>query len=323
MHNPKEGENMKRFKNILLLAGGEGWEETALKRAVTIAKKNKAQLTVVEVIEELPWDMRMLITSMPLAELQEAAFMEQSRQLERIIEPIRDKGVRVNAKVMFGTPFLEIIKEVLRNKHDLVIKTARGTGGLKEILFGSAAIHLMRKCPCPVWVIKPTHRKKYARIMAAVDPDPSDEVKNALNTKIMELATSLARLEGSEFHVVHAWTLYTEKKLASWRGDLSKSEVDSWARETRKLHKSQLAKLVEKHAPGNPNDRIHLLKGDAGILIPALARRKGIELIVMGTVCRTGIEGFFIGNTAERVLQQVDCSVLTVKPDGFVTPVGL
>jgi hypothetical protein len=63
-----------------------------------------------------------------------------------------------------------------------------------------------------------------------------------------------------------------------------------------------------------------VLKGDAEALIPALAKRKGIELIVMGTVCRTGIAGFIVGNTAENILQQVDCSVLTVKPEGFVSP---
>ena len=310
---------MKRFKNILLLAGGEGWKETALKRALTLAKNNKAKLNVVEVIEELPREMQMLITSMHLADLQEVAITEQSKQLERIIAPIRDKGVQVTAKVLIGTSFLEIIREVLRNRHDLVIKTARGKGGLKEILFGSTAMHLMRKCPCPVWVIKPTHHKKYLRIMAAVDPDPSDKVKNALNTRIMELAISLARLEGSEFHVVHAWaSLYGEM-----RGGLSKGEVDSLARETRKMHKGRLVELLDKHAPETPKDRIHLLKGRAERLIPALAKRKRIELIVMGTVCRTGIAGFFIGNTAEKVLQQVDCSVLTLKPDGFVTPIKL
>ena len=158
--------------------------------------------------------------------------------------------------------------------------------------------------------------------MAAVDPAPSDEVKNALNTKIMELATSLARIEGSELHIVHAWTLYGELTLEASE-EVSKRDLTMLARETRKSHKSQLANLVEKHAPDNPNDRIHLLKGNAKILIPALAKRKRIELIVMGTVNRTGLAGFFIGNTAEKVLQQVDCSVLTVKPDGFVSPVGL
>jgi nucleotide-binding universal stress UspA family protein len=50
---------------------------------------------------------------------------------------------------------------------------------------------------------------------------------------------------------------------------------------------------------------------------------KDIDLLVMGTVCRTGIAGFLIGNTAEEVLNQVDCSVLTRKPVGFVTPVTL
>jgi hypothetical protein len=41
----------------------------------------------------------------------------------------------------------------------------------------------------------------------------------------------------------------------------------------------------------------------------------------MGTVCRTGVPGFFIGNSAENVRQHVDCSSLAVKPKGFVTPV--
>ena len=50
---------------------------------------------------------------------------------------------------------------------------------------------------------------------------------------------------------------------------------------------------------------------------------KDIDLLVMGTVCRTGIAGFLIGNTAEEVLNQVGCSVLTLKPEGFVTPVTL
>ena len=58
-------------------------------------------------------------------------------------------------------------------------------------------------------------------------------------------------------------------------------------------------------------------------LIPTLTKDMRIELILMGTVSRTGIAGFFIGNTAERVLQQEDCSVLTVKPAGFVTTVKL
>lgn len=67
----------------------------------------------------------------------------------------------------------------------------------------------------------------------------------------------------------------------------------------------------------------HLLKGAARKEIPALAKRLAIDCIVMGTVARTGIRGFIMGNTAETILEQIDCSVLAIKPPGFVTPVVL
>ena len=64
--------------------------------------------------------------------------------------------------------------------------------------------------------------------------------------------------------------------------------------------------LIGKYSVKNLNHRLHFLKGDAAALI---------NLIIMGTVCRTSVAGFFIGNTVENVLQQVNCSVLTVKPN--------
>jgi nucleotide-binding universal stress UspA family protein len=69
--------------------------------------------------------------------------------------------------------------------------------------------------------------------------------------------------------------------------------------------------------------QIHLVKGWARKEIPALAKRIDADLVVMGTVARTGISGFLIGNTAETILNQIDCSVLAIKPPGFQTPVTL
>jgi universal stress protein E len=58
-------------------------------------------------------------------------------------------------------------------------------------------------------------------------------------------------------------------------------------------------------------------------VIPDLAEELRAELIVMGTVRHTGIEGMLIGSTAETILHRIDCSVLAVKPEGFVTPVTI
>jgi nucleotide-binding universal stress UspA family protein len=73
----------------------------------------------------------------------------------------------------------------------------------------------------------------------------------------------------------------------------------------------------------NLKHQVYLLKGIAGELIPALAAAKDADLIIMGTVSRSGVSGLLIGNTAEKVLNQAYCSMLTVKPDSFITPVQL
>jgi len=57
--------------------------------------------------------------------------------------------------------------------------------------------------------------------------------------------------------------------------------------------------------------------------VPAIAHELAVDLVVMGTVARTGIAGFFMGNTAESILTQLDCSVLTIKPPGFISPITL
>ncbi len=92
--------------------------------------------------------------------------------------------------------------------------------------------------------------------------------------------------------------------------------------EARDQSQENLDELLAGDTLEGLRHRIHLLEGEPRVRIPELAQQERIDLIVMGTVCRTGIPGFLIGNTAESVLQQVNASVLTVKPEGFVTPVA-
>lgn len=313
---------MKRFKKILVVTDSKNKGHIMLKRAVALAKTNQATLTVLEVVEKSPRDMKMLITSMNLANIQDMIIKERLKELNHLISPIKNKGMPVSARVLLGTPFIEIIREVLRNKHDLVMIMAEGKSGLRETLFSTTTMHLMRKCPCPVWALKATKRGRFARILAAVDLDPSDELKSHLNAKIIRLATSLAQSERSKLHIIHTWSLYGESFLSTL-GRVKESEIDKMINKAKKMHQMWLREFVKKYAPGIPLRQFHLLQGDAGRLIPELARRKRIELFVMGTVGRTGIPGLFIGNTAERILQCVTCSVLAVKPEGFISPVEL
>jgi len=302
---------MRRFQKILFV-NSPADTAPALQRAIRLARANEACLTVAQVGEAFPPGLSGLEGELRRLQEQEARVLTESIQAE---------GLAVEMRLLRGTPFLEIIREVVRGGHDLVIKPAGGGGGLSTMLFGSTDLHLLRKCPCPVWIIKPTKRKKYARILAAVDPDPGEKANAELNTLILDLATSLAQREGSELHIVHAWRMAYEATLRSGRAHLPKSEVDRLVRDTRKAHKRWLERLLGSYDMKALSAKVHLQKGDPGDVVPALAQKKRVELIVMGTVARTGIPGFFIGNTAEKTLAAVDCSVLAVKPKAFSTPV--
>jgi universal stress protein E len=314
---------MYRFKNILLVIDSPVGSDAALIRAVSLAKRNHARLTLFGVVEKLPGDMQKLISIMPPGELQDSVIEGKRKVFEELLDPIRREDIPVEAKVQCGTPSLEIIRQVLHEQHDLVMMTESPTNGLKGLFIGSTAIRLMRKCPCPVWVVKSKQTDPFGRILAAVDPDPSDEQGNELNFRILELAISIARSERRELHILHAWMHIPEKMLRAGPVRLPEHELERVIAKGRRSHQELPGNLLERFPLEDQKHHIHLLEGEAQAVISELAESEGIDLIVMGTVCRTGIQGFFISNTAERVLSRVDCSVLTVKPDGFISPVAL
>jgi nucleotide-binding universal stress UspA family protein len=122
--------------------------------------------------------------------------------------------------------------------------------------------------------------------------------------------------------VVHAWDLQGDDWMAA-RASLSKQQIESIRQEVYERHQVAFDTLLADYNTLGVNMQTHLIEGRAGMVIPEQARRQEAGLIVMGTVARTGLPGFIIGNTAENVLSQVGCSVLTVKPQGFETPVRL
>jgi nucleotide-binding universal stress UspA family protein len=139
----------------------------------------------------------------------------------------------------------------------------------------------------------------------------------------MDAASSLARSYRSELHVAHAWTLYGESLIRSRRLAVPAKKLDEMLRESRQKHKRAVMELVDPYVVSDRRLQPHVVKGLPEQVIPGVTRKARIDLLVMGTVCRTGIAGFLIGNTAEKILSTIACSVLTLKPDGFVTPVTL
>lgn len=317
---------MKRFKNILYVSNGDIDQISAMTRAVTLAENNQAELTVIEVIP--PVSAGMFDGGLGSVDLEAAMVTECKQHLEELIEPHRQR-LKIKLDVFIGTSFLEIIRAVLRHEYDLVIKSAENPDFL-ERLFGSDDMHLLRKCPCPVWLMTPDEKSSYDSILAAVDFDPQGSVgEQDLNQQILDLSASLAISDFASLHLAHAWEAVAEGKIRTWSANPTDA-VAAYVEGERLCHEAGLYQLGEwlrsqigMEAYEYLSPRFHLSKGSARKVIPALAEELGVDLVVMGTVARTGIAGFIIGNTAEAILEQVNCSVLALKPAGFVSPVKL
>ncbi|PAV24570.1 nucleotide-binding universal stress UspA family protein [Tamilnaduibacter salinus] len=325
---------MKRFKNILYVAQSSVPQSDAIVRAVSFAKSNQAGLTVVEVVPEWILSAGGLPGAPSVDDLRDRLVTNRSEELESLVESAGG-GSDVEIQILFGTPFLEVIRAVLRDGYDLVMKAAENPNW-SERLFGSDDMHLLRKCPCPVWMMRADEKTNYSNIMAAVDFDPPDgghvaesDAKNrSLNEQIVSLGASISLSDFAQLHIVHAWDAPETGFASMWTDDPEVAEVKMLEAERARHHAGmealthQLRQQVGEESYQYLSPRVQLPKGAARTVVPEQARAIGADLVIMGTVARTGIRGLIIGNTAEAILDQLPCSVLAVKPDGFVSPVG-
>ena len=322
---------MRQFQNLLVPINGDTSQQPVLARAASLAKRSGAAITLIAVLEELPWYTRLVLPD--AEERQVVLIREKSEALEGLAAHLRRDGLEVATKVLTGRRNLELVREVLRGGHDLLLKEAEPNSAMS---FGSTDMHLLRSCPCPLWLFKPEHAEQpFTRVLAAVDPTPpldeSDVLHlktdlspkdETLDAKILELASLLADEEGAELHVVHAWSAPGEGLV---RGDpmLAQEQVDRYVEDSRAEARKALDLLLGSFPDPSGRRVVHLLEGDPTDVIADFVKTGRVDLLVMGTVARTGIPGLLIGNTAEAILQRVDCSVLAIKPDQFVSPVKL
>jgi len=321
---------MKRFTNILFVKSEDN-NETALTHALILAKRNNASLTILHTPEEIPDISAFGLPNESIRQAKRVALVVEQEELDHLVDA-HNGGVEVKTNVIEGRPFLTIIREVLRHEYDLVIKSAERNEGRVSRLFSTTDMHLLRKCPCAVWLVNPERPQAIKRIVAAVDfDDPGEKGENdALNKQILEMALTLAHRRKTELHIVHAWQATAEQILSSTRSALPEGEVEKYIAEVKASRERHLAILMEQAKNWVGSDlfeavkpKNHVIKGRAYQVIAEQTRSLEADLLVMGTVGRVGITGFFIGNTAESILNWIDCSVLAVKPEGFVSPVEL
>jgi nucleotide-binding universal stress UspA family protein len=304
------------FKNILVDIDSLAPFHPALDQAVDLARRAGATLTIADVVEAIPDKVRAYLSE----RLEGEIVQHRERRLEEAVRPHATGEVRIETRVLRGRPTTSLIGQVLRDGHDLLVRYHARDLIRKKAGFGAVDMQLLRKCPCPVWLVGVGEDERPRRILAAIHPDRDNPAEVTLNWRIAGTAIEMARLEGASLTFLTAWRPFGTALL---QDRLSQDDLRKVVTSARRLAKVELDGFVKTLDPKGQAYDVALVKGSPEDAIPRYCKRKDIDLVVMGTVARSGIVGMIMGNTAERVLQQLRCSVLALKPDGFKCPVQI
>ncbi len=303
---------MPAFTSILVDVDATATAHPALDRALGLARSCGARLTIVDVFTIGADDRRSLQRG-----LEDLLVTQRRQQLTRIAQGIT--GLPVDCHLLSGRPATALIREVLRSGHDLLVRShARDLVAPSFSPYGAVDMELFRQCPCPVLIVGPGARPPHPRIVGAVHASTDDPAEQALNRAIVELTIEMANREDGTPMLLQAWTPFAERLVRSQYTD---EAFAAYADEARRRAGEDLAGLADAFRGRLSPEHVALRRGQPQDVIPEFAVAEGVDLVVMGTVARSGIAGLLIGNTAERVLRKLRCSVLAIKPDGFVAAV--
>ena len=310
---------MKRFKNILYILGDNNdISSSTTAKVQELARLNGASVTIVRIEEGSIADDIAKFFAGTSKKLSDAAVAQHESVIEDTLNDPGWRDIELSNAVLTGRGFIAVIQKVLRDRHDLVIKEDRSERGLEQL-----SMRLIRKCPCPVWVIRQKHGGGFKRILAAVDLSSDNPETLILNKKIIELCHSLAQRESGEAHYVHAWQLEYESMLRGPRFNVKTDEIAKIKKQLQVERKSIVDNLFHEALITPKEENVHLIEGETVAVIEKMLDTLRVDVIVMGTVGRTGISGLLIGNKAEKLLSDIHCTVLAVKPEGFISPVTL
>ncbi|WP_282168104.1 universal stress protein UspE [Shewanella japonica] len=306
---------MKDYNKILVVINPMTDHQPALARAVELASKSNATITAFLTIFDFSYEMTSILSSQEREAMRQGVIDQREGWLAEAITPYAQTGLNIDTKVVWhNRPFESVIKFAIEQNYDLLVKSTHEHDKLKSIIFTPTDWHLLRKAPIPVLMVKEHDWPVAGKILCAVNVATEDEEHSTLNTKIIENALNLAAKFSAQIHLVNGYP-GTPVNLAI---ELPEFDAVSYNDTVRMQHEQRIQYLANSF--NIPLENCHVEEGLPEDVIPELSQQLDAELVILGTVGRTGFSAALIGNTAEHVIDSINCDLLAVKPDGYKSP---
>ncbi|RRZ95617.1 universal stress protein UspE [Erwinia sp. 198] len=310
---------MAKYQNILVAIDAQQDDQPALRRAVYLNQRLGGQITAFLPIYDFSYEMTTLLSPDERVTMRKGVISQRTEWIREQAKAYLAAGVNIDIKVVWhNRPYEAIIQEVLDGGYDLLLKMAHQHDRLQSVVFTPTDWHLLRKCPCPVWMVKDQPWPEGGKAVVAVNLASEEPHHDPLNTQLVKETLELAKqVNHTEVHLVGAYPI-TPVNIAIELPDFDPSVYNDAIRGQHLLAMKALRQsfsIDEKFT--------HVAKGLPEEVIPDLADRLDAGVVVLGTIGRTGLSAAFLGNTAEQVIDHLRCDLLAIKPEGFVSPIEL
>ena len=306
---------METIKRIIAVIDPTKDDQNALARSIDLAKKSGASITAFMTVYDFSYEMTTMLSGDEREAMRQAVLKDRELWLKDLISPYQN--INIDTQVIWhNRPYEAIINTVINDKYDLVIKGTHQHGALKAVIFTPTDWHLVRKCPTPVLFVKDMQWPAQGNILAAVNAVSENEQHLSLNKRIIKDAQFLCELANAKLNLVNAYPA-TPVNIAI---EIPEFNPGLYNESVKKHHIESTNELA--HEFNLTSDQCFIEEGLPEDVIPDVASRLNSELVVIGTVGRTGLSAALVGNTAEHVIDSLDCDVLALKPDGYVSPLA-
>ncbi len=308
---------MSIYSKILVVADINHDEQPALIRAIQLANKSRSRsrITFFLSIYDFSYDMTSMLSSDERDAMRRGVILQREQWMRVVAQPYINDNFDFEIKVVWhNRPYEAIIAEVFSGEHDIVIKGTRKHDVLESVIFTPTDWHLLRKCPSPVLLVKNAKWPENASILASVHVGSEMPSHIDLNDKMVEQLQSLTERLNAKPYLVNAYPITP----ANITIELPEFDPTTYTDAVRGHHLTAMKALRQKH--GLNEEQTVVEQGLPEEIIPQTAERLNAAMVIIGTTGRTGLSAVFIGNTAEHVIDKINCDVLALKPTGYVSP---
>jgi nucleotide-binding universal stress UspA family protein len=282
---------MATYRKILVAYDGSATARNALAVAGHLAKEDKSWIKVLTVLPDFEGDLELVGVS----NIKDTIEGPGKKLLAEARELADHEDVQVLTNMAQGEPYDKIVHIADDENCDLIIMGRRGTHHLERELVGSVTARVIGYTKKDVLVVPDNTMLTRKNILLATDGSPSCETA-------VDRAIELASDNSASLTAVSV--VYTNDEYLA----LAPGIVEELIGKAR----DKLATIEQKGEEAGVVIDVAVKEGEAYEAITSLAQKNNVDLIVMGSHGRKGLQSILMGSVTERTIGYTACPVLVV-----------